>query len=117
MNSRDPKGLSVKDAARLWAQDICASGGYEGGSGNFQPKPRVDCAPISDPLAARIPPPIGGCDHNNRVIEAGFNVLKPGVYCGGLKVTNSAVAKLDPGIYVHQGRQACRRLARDARGL
>jgi hypothetical protein len=100
VNSRDSKGLSVKDSARLRAQRICTSGGYEGGPSNFQPAPRTDCPPMPDPLAKRAPPTVGGCDHQSRTIESGTVFLRPGVYCGGLKITNNAIAKLDPGTYV-----------------
>ena len=36
-------------------------------------------------------------------MKTGSQILKPGVYCGGLKVTNGATVTLSPGIYIVQG--------------
>lgn len=99
-NSRDSQALSVKDDAVLKAAGICSSGGIEGGSRNFNPQPRMDCPPLRDPLGARPAPSVGPCDFTDRVVEKGVSVLQPGVYCGGLKVTGNAVARLQEGIYV-----------------
>jgi Flp pilus assembly protein TadG len=104
INSPKPKGLSVKESARLVAKSICTAGGYEGSSINFEPMPRVDCPVVPDPLASRPPPPAGACDYTDKIEEkSGTIVLRPGVYCGGLKIGKDAVAKLDPGIYVIRG--------------
>jgi Flp pilus assembly protein TadG len=104
VNSRDPKALSSKESGKLIAKSICTAGGYEGGAGNYEPLPRVDCPPVTDPLASRQPPVVGSCTHTNKVVESsGVTVLNPGVYCGGLKITKSAVARLEPGIYVIRG--------------
>jgi Flp pilus assembly protein TadG len=103
VNSTDPKGLSVKDTAKLSARSICTSGGYEGGASNFEPAPRIDCPTIPDPLAARQPPAAAPCTYNNTLVETGIVVLRPGVYCGGIKITNDATARLEPGIYIIRG--------------
>ena len=99
-NSTDSQALSVKDNALLTAASICSSGGTEGGSQNFRPAPRVDCPVIRDPLAMRPPPTVGACDFTDKVVDRGSVILMPGVYCGGLKVTNNATARLRAGIYV-----------------
>jgi Flp pilus assembly protein TadG len=103
INSRNTTAISVRDSAKMTAQSICSSGGVEGTSMNFSPMPKLDCPPVADPLASRPPPPAGGCDYNDRVIDAGTVVLRPGVYCNGIRVTKKAVAKLEPGIYVIRG--------------
>jgi Flp pilus assembly protein TadG len=100
INSKDAKAILVKDTAKFSAQLICSAGGYDGSSLNFAPQPKRDCPPIPDPLAKRPPPTAGNCDYTKHVVDKGAVFLKPGVYCGGLRVTGSAVAKLDPGIYV-----------------
>jgi len=101
VNSTRKTAISVLDSAKFTAQAICSSGGFEGNASNFAPMPRNDCPPIADPLAKRPPPPAGNCDFNNTEINKKANViLKPGVYCGGLKIKGSATAKFDPGIYV-----------------
>jgi Flp pilus assembly protein TadG len=104
VNSTRPKALSSKDSGKLIARSICTAGGFDGTSMNFDPLPKRDCPPIPDPLAARPPPPAGPCDYTDKIVEtAGLVVLKPGVYCGGLKITKQAVARLEPGIYVIRG--------------
>ena len=101
VNSKEKKAISVRDTARFTASLVCSSGGFEGTEINYATMPKSDCPPISDPLAKRPPPTAGKCDYKNKlVISKGTVSLKPGVYCGGLKIMGSAVAKLDPGIYV-----------------
>jgi hypothetical protein len=99
-NSKDSQALSVKDDAMLRASRICSSGGIEGMSRNFSPQPLLDCPPLRDPLALRPAPSVGPCDYTDKVVEKGVTTLGPGVYCGGLKVTGNAVARLQEGIYV-----------------
>ena len=104
VNSPSPKALSSKESGKLIARAICTAGGFDGTSMNFDPLPKRDCPPVPDPLAARPPPPAGSCDYTDKIVEkAGLVVLKPGVYCGGLKITQQAVARLEPGIYVIRG--------------
>ncbi len=103
VNSRDAKAIDVMDDAKLTAQIICSSGGYSGSVFNFGVTPRRDCPPISDPLANRAPPAAAHCDHVDRIIETGTVVLRPGVYCGGLRIRQTANVRLDPGIYVFRG--------------
>jgi hypothetical protein len=55
---------------------------------------------LTDPLSSRVPPPVGACNYNGKIVDGGYEVLKPGVYCGGLKVTHGAVAKLANGIFI-----------------
>ncbi len=100
-NSNKKRAISVRDSARFTAALVCSSGGFEGTEINYAAMPKKDCPPISDPLAKRPPPTAGKCDYKDRVVVAkGVVTLKPGVYCGGLRIRGSAVAKLDPGIYV-----------------
>lgn len=104
INSIDPKGLDVKDSAKLTARQICTSGGFSGESYNFYPMPRRDCPAIPDPLMSRPPPPTGAhCDYSKMTIDTGNIVLKPGIYCGGLWVKGDAKVRLDPGIYTFRG--------------
>lgn len=100
VNSNRSKAISVTDNAKFTATLICSSGGFEGTSLNYAPMPKKDCPPLSDPLAKRPPPTAGDCTFHSRVIVSKDTTLKPGVYCGGLRIMRSAVARLDPGIYV-----------------
>ncbi|KAF2992331.1 pilus assembly protein TadG-related protein [Methylocystis sp. MJC1] len=99
-NSKSPQGLTGADASVLTAGMICSSGGKVGSKVNFNPDPLTDCPVVPDPLAARAPPPVGACTHNNELISGGTMTLMPGVYCGGLKVTNGATVTLSAGEYV-----------------
>jgi hypothetical protein len=58
---------------------------------------------IKDPLASRMPPPLPSCMNLDLKIDGKLTptmVLLPGVYCGGVKVTNGAKVTLLAGIYV-----------------
>jgi Flp pilus assembly protein TadG len=99
-NSKHRHGLSVKDQAVLMASSTCSAGGVEGESMNFRPMAKIDCPAVPDPLAKRPVPAFAGCDHKDRLVDKGTAYLMPGVYCGGLKITGQATAKLAPGVYV-----------------
>ncbi len=99
-DSRDKHGLTAEKDAVVGAALICSAGGIKfNKKANFEPQPVPDCPAIPDPLSARQAPSMVGCSANNLVIREN-RVLKPGVYCGGLQVTDGAQARLDPGIYV-----------------
>jgi hypothetical protein len=101
-NSKNKAGIVVEDSARVDAETVCSAGGIKG-NGNFATPPIVDCPPIADPLAGRSPPKVGGCGYNKTEIKGGTKQLQPGVYCGGLKITDGAKVTLAPGIYIIQG--------------
>ena len=67
---------------------------------NYSPAPTTDCPVLPDPLSSRVAPPIGACNHTNMIINGGYEALQPGVYCGGLKLTNGADGVLSPGIFI-----------------
>lgn len=99
-NSEDRFGLRVDSSATLTAQMICSAGGlFKLFKATLLPEPITDCPKIEDPLKDRPLPKASGCDF------AGVNVkkdetLSPGVYCGGLTISNGASARLKPGTYV-----------------
>lgn len=99
-NSTNPQGIKSKDAAVVKAGLICSAGGKVGGKANFDPLPLTDCPKMEDPLLGRPAPYVGGCDYNKRQISGGSTTLKPGVYCGGLSITDNAMVTFDSGIYV-----------------
>ena len=101
-NSKDKAGIVAADSALVDAETVCSAGGISG-KANFVKPPTTDCPQIADPLAGRQPPTIGACDFNKTEIKGGTRTLRPGVYCGGLKITNSATVTLAPGIYIVQG--------------
>jgi Flp pilus assembly protein TadG len=99
-DSKSPQGLMSMDDAVLKAGFICSAGGkVQTKNTNYLPSPQTDCPVISDPLTARTPPATSGCDHKNHVVNGTTTTLKPGVYCGGLIITNGAQVTLAAGIY------------------
>ena len=100
-NSSDKKGLTAKHSAVLTAGLICSAGGKTMTStANFSPQPTTDCPVLPDPLSARVPPTVGACNFTDVVINGGSATLQPGVYCGGLRLTNGAVVALSKGIFI-----------------
>lgn len=104
-NTDLPTGLIVNDNASLKANLICVTGGYIAiNPGAVSPEPITDCPPYEDPLASRIAPKVGSCDHIATVIVNQKRTLNPGVYCGGLVILGKSKVKLNPGTYIiHNG--------------
>lgn len=99
-NSTSVGSIRTDSKARGVASTFCASGGYQKlGNVSLTPKPQTDCPVVPDPLAARPKPTVGGCDYNKLVVKS-RKTLKPGVYCGGLKIEGRGKAKLKPGVYI-----------------
>ena len=98
-NSLSSNGLAVNDGAVLTANTVCSAGGVEQ-SGKISPPPVMDCPQFEDPLASRAEPTIGACDHNGMTLKDQTVTLKPGVYCGGLRISGTGNVKLEPGVYI-----------------
>jgi hypothetical protein len=93
--------LSSKNDAVLKAGLICSVGGkVNTKNSNYEPQPVTDCPNLPDPLASRAPPPVPACSYTNKIVDGQTVTLQPGVYCGGLLVTNGARVKLGSGIFV-----------------
>ena len=87
----------------LQAGYICSAGGkVKTNNTNFSPEPMTDCPVIPDPLAGRQPPSDSTCNHLAKIVSGEVATLSPGVYCGGLIVTNGAEVTLKPGIFIFQ---------------
>jgi len=99
-NSTSTASVTLAKNSTMSAENIFVSGGYDGASTDFSPQPVTDTPAVADPLSSRATPPSAVCDHMNMVVGSGTQTLHPGVYCGGLSVGGSAVAELEPGIYV-----------------
>jgi Flp pilus assembly protein TadG len=94
-------GLHAKNDAVVTAALTCSAGGVvKSGKARFTPDPAVDCPNMDDPLSSRTPPDVGGCNYTETVVKDGTQLLRPGVYCKGLTVTDGAEATLAPGIYI-----------------
>jgi Flp pilus assembly protein TadG len=100
-NSTSSKGLVSLDDAVLQAGLICSAGGkVKTKNTNYTPEPKTDCPVMPDPLAGRQPPPSATCNFTDTVVSATTATLQPGVYCGGLTVTNGATVTLNPGVFI-----------------
>jgi hypothetical protein len=100
-NSNDTKGLESMHSAVLLAGMICTAGGKsQTRNANFSPAPTTDCPVLPDPLSSRATPPIGACNYTDMVVDGAHGTLQPGVYCGGLKLTNGAEGILSSGIFI-----------------
>ena len=104
---------SIKtNAIEVWGQALlktgltCSAGGAEGGAGNYIPVALTDCPAIPDPLMGRQPPNMGSgtvsaaCTRTNLQLSSGSHTLRPGRYCGGIKITGSAHVEFEEGIYI-----------------
>jgi hypothetical protein len=99
-NSTNSGSVYLGDTSSIEANAVCTAGGVrDNGSLNGE-KVVTDCPVLSDPLAGRPTPPVGTCTENNMQLSSGTHDLKPGVYCGGLRVSGDAVVNLAPGDYV-----------------
>jgi Flp pilus assembly protein TadG len=98
-NSQSTDSIALAKNSTMTAEEIYTSGGYIGASVSYIPQPITDSPIVADPLASRATPPSTVCDHMNMVISSGTQTLNPGVYCGGLTVSDG-IAELEPGIYV-----------------
>ncbi len=101
-DSANKNGLVVQDGAAATAAFFCTSGGaVKNQGGTFTPTPQTDCPVITDPLASRAAPPVGACTYSKLTkVESGAAILNPGVYCGGIQISNAAQVTFQPGIYV-----------------
>jgi Flp pilus assembly protein TadG len=100
-NSRSSGGLQAKDNSVLTAGLICTAGGKAKTRGaHLAPEPVLDCPKMEDPLASRTPPSDSTCTFTDTVIRGGTQLLRPGVYCGGLRITDAAEVNLARGIYI-----------------
>ncbi len=103
-NSTDPKGVIVRDTSTLSTQLACSAGGYVGKTSNYAPLPITDCPTISDPLRNRAKlidaETSTKCNFTGVKLAGVKQILHPGVYCGGLEITEAAQIELKPGVYV-----------------
>nr|WP_316629083.1 pilus assembly protein TadG-related protein [uncultured Brevundimonas sp.] len=104
-NSSHTNSITSKNSAVLTASFICARGGKDGGKGNFNPDPMLDCPEFEDPLAGRPEPTVGACGISERTTIDVNTRLAPGVHCGGLIINRGARLELLPGVHVFKDGQ------------
>ena len=102
-DSAHSRAFDAYSNSKITAGEICAVGGYGGGSSHYNPTPTTSCPFIADPLAGVSAPNTAGCDHSGHEIDGEEDdpvTLGPGVYCGGLTIKGDSVVSFDPGTYV-----------------
>ncbi len=102
VNSTSAKAVRTNGSGCLTASSISVAGDYEGSC--FSPAPDTGMAPMADPLAYLNPPSYAGCDYAALVEVTTDTTLSPGVYCGGIKIDDTANVEFEPGTYIVDGR-------------
>ena len=101
VNSASPQALRLDGNAELKASSICVSGTTKMAASSLtDSEPREHCPGRADPLAAMKLPEYGVCDERDVVLAHVEETLSPGVYCGGLQITDESAVDLEPGLYV-----------------
>lgn len=108
-NSRDKDATHGFGDGGAQTEKVCSVGKYsKAGAYAIAPPPEDNCAAMNDPYAAWKAPAQdwSACDFTNHVvIGGGFDVtLEPGVYCGGLDVSDARNVALKPGRYFIDGK-------------
>jgi Flp pilus assembly protein TadG len=104
-NSTSSSAITVWNKAHVDAEVTCSSGGVRTAPGAIRPAPVTDCPIVTDPLAARAAPKkaADSCDHNRFKVNAEKKTVSPGVYCGGIDISEGAEVQFDPGVYIIKG--------------
>jgi Putative Tad-like Flp pilus-assembly len=100
INSKASGALDVAGNSTLEATEICVGGSSDITGGDVSPTPNDYCPGKVDPLIGLAAPSVGACDHNNASYTNKSETLLPGVYCGGLSISNGSNITLSDGIYV-----------------
>ena len=57
----------------------------------------------TDPFAMLPAPSFSGCDHMNYQLNNGSDTQNPGVFCGGIQISDNSTLTLNPGVYILNG--------------
>ncbi len=101
VNSSSNTAARTIGGGSVEASAVGVVGNYSGNG--FFPTPQTGVYEQTDPLAELPEPPIGACTFTEQVTIMDTQVLNPGTYCGGIKVTATGHATLNPGIYILKG--------------
>jgi len=101
--SLEARSTELLDGASLSARNILLSGGYglSGGAVMIASNYLVTrISPVADPYARLKIPAFSGCTRTSyRLDQRKTATISPGIYCGGIEVTDGARLNLDPGTY------------------
>jgi hypothetical protein len=105
VNSESDKGLSVTSLSSINAASVSVGGDEvdKTADSTISPAPTYDAPAVTDPMAGMQPPGDNTqpCTYTSQVkVEQKTNyTLNPGVYCGGILLTQSTVT-FSPGVYI-----------------
>jgi hypothetical protein len=99
-NSMHVQAIRLDQDSEIKASLVCAVGGVKAKTTAVSPAPITDCPVLQDPLSSRMAPAVGPCLSTSLKISSGAQLLTPGNYCGGIKITGSADVTFKPGVYV-----------------
>jgi Flp pilus assembly protein TadG len=105
VNSSDSDAMTISGGTTVTASGINVAGGavVSGGS-TATPSPTTGTSVVADPLAGLPSPTVGGCTFATQYSPGyGTWTLNPGVYCGGIAISNGATATFNPGTYIING--------------
>ncbi len=119
-NSADPsKAICSNGGGTITASNIAVVGGTSGcNTSGLDPTPTTGLLPLPNPLATLPPPQFTSCGTGSsdagahysgspapvKISTAAAVTLNPGVYCGGISISNSSAnVTFNPGTYILAG--------------
>ena len=104
VDSSNSDAVTVNGASTVTASAISIVGGDSiSGGGSTTPAPTTGAPSVADPFASLPSPTVGACNHTNYSPGYGTWALTPGVYCGGINISNGATATFASGTYIING--------------
>lgn len=104
VNSSNAAAASVTGGARVNAGSASVVGGASvSNGGTITPSFTTGVASTSDPFLSLPSPAVGSCTQTNYNPGYGSWTLNPGVYCGGITISNGSTAVFNPGTYIIKG--------------
>jgi hypothetical protein len=105
VNSNAAQALTVSNNVTVQAASVQVVGGDSiSSNGSVLPNPTLNAPATGDPFAS-IPAPsysAAGC-LTNTVVNSTVATLNPGVYCGGISISNNSTVTFNPGTYILLG--------------
>ena len=104
VDSSNSDALTVNGGSTVTASAITVAGGDSiTNGGSTTPAPTTGATSVADPLASLPSPAVGACNYTNYNPGWGTWALTPGVYCGGINISNGATATFAAGTYIIKG--------------
>lgn len=104
VNSTHATAMDLNQSGNLDAGEsgIGVAGGWDGNANKVTPAPVSPITPVPNPLDHVAMPAVGACTNTGLLTISADVTLSPGVYCGGIRITNKKVTLL-AGEYIIRG--------------